>query len=266
MTTHKEHRRTLRGRLARIPLIPAALFGVVAVAALPASQAFSIASNARTERTHSVTTRGQALLDLAPGLPPKSATPQPSTTKATATPSKPARKPAPAPPAKKELAYAYAAQINGWYCGPAAARIALTTRHVFPSQDNLAGRLGTTMNGTNSSQDIARVLNALTQKWNYQATSIPTKSPSNQQVNQLRANVVRAISHGYGVVANVSGGAQDVKGNWYSFPGGHYIAVMGYQNKGGLIKIADPANPYAASYWMTALSLAQWVGTRGYAA
>jgi Peptidase_C39 like family len=171
----------------------------------------------------------------------------------------------PAPPAEKELSYTYAVQINGWYCGPAAARIALTGHDLYPSQDELANQLGTTVNGTNSSEDITRVLNAMTKTSFYHTTSIPAKGVTKQQVDQLQADVVRAISHGYAVVTNVAGTGQDVDGNQHSYPGGHYIAVVGYQDNGRQVKIADPANPNSASYWMTASNLADWVGSRGYA-
>jgi hypothetical protein len=247
-------RHSIRWQLGRLPLVRACAIGVAAVGVLPASQAFSSAADVRTDQA------AVANMSAAPN-------PTPATTNASPAASKPAatKAPEPPPPAKRELRYTYAAQINGWFCGPAAARIALTTRGLSPSQDALANQLGTTENGTNSSEDIARVLNAVTKTSYYHATSIPDKGVTKQQVNQFEADVVRAISHGYGVVTNVVGSGQDVGGNWYSYDGGHYIAVVGYQDNGRQVKIADPANPYSAIYWMTAANLAEWVGTRGYA-
>jgi hypothetical protein len=285
MTTHKHHRErfrharrhNIRGRLGRLPLVPAAAIGVAAVVALPASQAFSAATDVRMDQALVVNmsaAQGQSVLGVSASTTPKAeaarppaATSRPATTNTSSSASKPAatKTAEPAPPAKKELSYTYAVQITGWYCGPAAARIALTTRGLYPSQDELADQLGTTVNGTNSSEDITRVLNAMTKTSFYHTTSIPAKGVTKQQVDQLQTDVVRAISQGYGVVTNIVGSGQDVKGNWYSYPGGHYIAVVGYQDNGRQVKIADPANPYSASYWMTAANLADWIGSRSYA-
>jgi cell division septation protein DedD len=285
MTTPKRYREpfrharrhNIRGRLGRLPLVPAAAIGVAAVAALTASQAFSAATDVRTDQATVVNmsaARGQTALGVTASATPKAEAAKPPADKsspATTNSNSPASTPAaketaePAPPAEKELSYTYAVQITGWYCGPAAARIALTTRDLYPSQDELANQLGTTVNGTNSSEDITRVLNAMTKTSFYHTTSIPAKGVTKQQVDQLQADVVRAISHGYAVVANIVGTGQDVNGNWYSYPGGHYITVVGYQDNGRQVKIADPANPYSASYWMTASNLADWVGSRGYA-
>jgi hypothetical protein len=270
-------RHDIRRRLGRLSILPAAAVGV-AVASLPASQAVSAMTDLRPNHAKVVNlSAGQdkpALQDktLPGALSSPAATSPPAVAKTspaapTTSPSAPTatKKAQPAPPAKRELPYAYAVQINGWYCGPAAARIALTARSIYPSQDQLAAKLGTTVNGTNSSADVVRVLNAMTGTSYYHATSIPTKAVTSQQIEQLRVDVVRAISSGYAVVTNVAGTGQDTSGNTYSFPGGHYITVVGYQANGRTVKIADPANPSSASYWMTAANLATWVGTRGYA-
>src|SRR5688572_24191081 len=63
------------------------------------------------------------------------------------------------PAAAKVASYAGDLQPNGWYCGPAAARIALSAYGHTPSFDDLANALGTTRAGTSSIFDITRVLN-----------------------------------------------------------------------------------------------------------
>ncbi|WP_392390786.1 C39 family peptidase [Micromonospora aurantiaca (nom. illeg.)] len=68
------------------------------------------------------------------------------------------------------------------------------------------------------------------------------------------------------LVANIVGSATDTDGGWHSFPGGHYIAVVGYKDDGRTVRIADSANPATASYWMTTIDLANWMATRGYSA
>jgi hypothetical protein len=273
-------RHNIRRRFGRLPILPAAAIGVAAVAAFPASQAIGTITADRPDVVslsavdgnsavlHKTVPAGTAS-PVATGAanPPATAktgsavpTASPSASTPTAT-----KKAQPAPPAKRELPYTYAVQINGWYCGPAATRIALTARGIYPSQDQLASKLGTTFNGTNSAEDVTRVLNAMTGTSHYRTTSIPTKAVTSQQIEQLRANLVRSISGGYAVVTNIAGSVQDINGNFYSFPGGHYIAVVGYRDNGRTAKIADPANPNSASYWVTTANLASWVGTRGYA-
>jgi hypothetical protein len=285
MTNHRHlrkrfrhaRRHSARQRLGRVPLVSAAAIGVAAVGAVPASQAMSAMADVPSDRATVVdlsAAQGQtALGEQATASPaPTATTPaatksSPGTTNTTSFASKPAatKTAEPAAPAKLELHYKYAVQINGWYCGPAAARIALTARGLYPSQDELAAKLGTTVNGTNSSADITRVLNAMTKTSFYHTTFIPSKAVTTKQINQLQSDVVDAVSHGYAVVMNVVGTGQDTNGNAYSFPGGHYIAAVGYQDNGRKVKIADSANGYTASYWVTVSNLAEWAGTRGYA-
>lgn len=293
MTDHRHLRQpfrharryTIRHRLGRISILPAVAIGVAAVAALPASQSVSAMNDARPNETTVVNLSAiqdkpavqDSAVPAATSSPAatgaaKPAAPSPATAPATASPAAPkasppaaTKKPVPVPPPKRELAYTYGVQTTSWYCGPAATRIALTARGIYPSQDQLAAKLGTTVNGTNSSADVVRVLNAMTGTPYYHTTSIPTKAVTKQQIEQLRGDVVRAISSGYAVVTNVAGTGQDTNGNLYSFPGGHYITVVGYQYNGTTVKIADPANPFSASYWIATANLANWVGTRGYA-
>ncbi|TDC40257.1 hypothetical protein E1211_01880 [Micromonospora sp. 15K316] len=176
------------------------------------------------------------------------------------------RKPAPPkPPASKVLDYDYQAQTTFYYCGPAATRNALSAAGIERSQDDLAARLGTTEMGTNSAEDTTRVLNAMVKGNPYKTTMFPT-APRPAQMDQLQADVVRAITDGRGVVANIVGDAVDTDGGWHSFGGGHYIAVVGYRDQGRTVKIADSANPAVPSYWITTIDLANWMTSRGYSA
>nr|MDT0661295.1 C39 family peptidase [Micromonospora sp. DSM 115978] len=59
----------------------------------------------------------------------------------------------------REVRYEYRKQENYYYCGPAATRIALSAAGAAPSQDEVAKLLGTTEAGTNSAEDVTRVLN-----------------------------------------------------------------------------------------------------------
>lgn len=170
------------------------------------------------------------------------------------------------PPSSKVLAVTYQEQSTYYYCGPAATRIALTARGVERSQDDLARRLNTTEFGTDSAEDTTRVLNALVGRDVYRTRSIPGNAATPAQTDRLRADVVQAVGTGYAVVVNIAGTATDVAGGWHSYPGGHYLTVVGYRDAGRTVKIADPANAAAGSYWMSVDALADWTATRGYSA
>ncbi|MEN3610713.1 C39 family peptidase [Plantactinospora sp. ZYX-F-223] len=200
----------------------------------------------------------------APATPAQPATTAPATKAAKAAPASTPSKP-PAPPESKLLDYQFQAQINGWYCGPAATRIALTVRDKQPSQDAVAADLGTTMSGTNSAEDTTRVLNKITGTDFYRTTAIPGGAATPAQMDRLQADVVHAVTSGYAVVVNIAGSATDLDGGWHSYPGGHYLTVVGYRDDGRTVKIADPAIPGEDSnYWMTTIDLANWAATRGY--
>ncbi|MFI7606193.1 C39 family peptidase [Micromonospora sp. NPDC049366] len=176
------------------------------------------------------------------------------------------RKPTPPkPPKSKVLDYDYQAQTTYYYCGPAATRNALSASGIERNQDDLAAQLGTTEMGTNSAQDTTRVLNAVVKGSPYR-TRMFDGAPSPAQMDQLQADVVKAITDGRGVVANIVGDAVDTDGGWHSFSGGHYIAVVGYRDEGRTVKIADSANPAVPSYWISTIDLANWMATRGYSA
>ncbi|MEU9506118.1 C39 family peptidase [Micromonospora sp. NPDC048170] len=177
------------------------------------------------------------------------------------------RKPEPPkPPSAKTLDYDYQAQSTFYNCGPAAVRNALSAAGIERSQDALGAQLGTDEMGTDSAQDTTRVLNATVPGDPYRTRMIPGGAATPAQMDRLQADVVAAIGDGRGVVVNVAGSATDTGGGWHSFPGGHYVAVVGYKDDGRLVKIADSANPATASYWMSTIALANWAATRGYSA
>jgi hypothetical protein len=170
-------------------------------------------------------------------------------------------------PKAKDVGFQYEEQPNFYFCGPASTRIALSAHGKAPSQDELAKQLGTTTNGTNSAEEISRVLNSVTGKDIYKTVSIPGDSATAAEADKLRADIVQAIDQGRGVVANVIGSATNADGRVLSFPGGHYLTVVGYADDGQAVKIADPWQPVGdGTYWMSAKDLANWTATRGYSA
>lgn len=220
-------------------------------------------------RDDTVASRGEARVAAVPSTAAavaSSAAPSASATSAAPNPDLTRKPEPPKPPKSKVLDYDYEAQTTFYNCGPAAVRHALSAAGVARSQDALGAQLGTDEMGTDSAEDTTRVLNATVKGDPYRTRMIPGNAATPAQMDRLRADVVAAITDGRGVVVNVAGSATDTDGGWHSFPGGHYIAVVGYQDEGRLVKIADSANPATASYWMSTVALANWAATRGYSA
>ncbi|NBE84517.1 C39 family peptidase [Micromonospora rubida] len=217
-------------------------------------------------RLDGVASRAQARVGATASPSATTAAPNPDLTTKAAPKQTTAKAASPKPPSSKSLDYDYQAQTTYFYCGPAAVRNALSATGVEGTQDGLASRLGTTEMGTNSAEDTTRVLNEMVKGDPYRTRMIAGGSATRAQIDRLQADVVTAVGAGRGVVVNIAGDATDVDGDWHSFPGGHYIAVVGYRNDGSTVRIADSANPAAPAYWISTTALAHWAATRGYSA
>lgn len=217
-------------------------------------------------RSDTIASRDQARV-ASPSAAPSTAAPATSAAspaaKATSNPDLTRKPTPPKPPATKVLDYDYEAQNTYYNCGPAATRNALSATGIDRTQEELGAELGTTEMGTNSAEDTTRVLNAEVKGSPYQ-TRMFAGTPSPAQMDRLQADVVKAITDGRGVVANVVGDATDTNGGWHSYGGGHYIAVVGYKDNGRTVRIADSANAADPAYWITTIDLANWIATRGY--
>ncbi|WBC16930.1 C39 family peptidase [Micromonospora sp. WMMA1998] len=164
---------------------------------------------------------------------------------------------------ERELDVRYEAQPNFYYCGPAAARNAISVLGKNIDVHAMAKEMGTTEAGTNSINDITPVLSKETGK-PYHSVEISDRKADDKQTDKLRADIVRTVDDGRAVVANIAGTATDTDGTTHSFEGGHYISVIGYRDNGTTVTIADSANPNTASYRMSVDNLADWIATRGY--
>lgn len=261
-------------RLYRMAFVSAAFLAVTPTAGLLLNQAdrpLALNGSSSASVVDMALSNGSEVTRGKPGAPPSAAALEAPASKqapaspAQAAPTTPATPAPPAAPAKKVLDYEFQLQPNYYYCGPAATRIALTARGHAPNQDEVARKLGTTTNGTNSAEDTTRVLNSIIGTNFYQTRSIPGSSASPAQMDQLQADVVHTISNGYAVVANIAGGATDTAGVWHEFPGGHYITIVGYSDDGRTVQVADPSGMFGpATYWMTTINMANWMATRGY--
>ncbi|MFG2066601.1 C39 family peptidase [Micromonospora tulbaghiae] len=166
---------------------------------------------------------------------------------------------------ERELDVRYEAQPNFYFCGPAAARNALSVQGKNIDVHAMAKEMGTTEAGTNSINDITPVLNKETGASNaYKSVEISTPKADDKQTDTLRGDVVKTVDAGRAVVANIAGTATDTDGTTHSFEGGHYISVIGYRDDGHTVTIADSADPNTATYRMSIDNLADWIATRGY--
>jgi hypothetical protein len=171
------------------------------------------------------------------------------------------------PPVGKVATYVGALQPNGWYCGPAAARIALSAHGILPSFDDLANDLGTTMAGTSSIFDVTRVLNYNYGYERYQSVEIPVDSATAEQVEKLRTDVVATVHEGDIVVANIVGTITDTAGEIHSYDGGHYVTITGYADAGATVTVTDPADRVGGNEYQVPIGvMADWIAARGYAA
>ncbi|WP_232075076.1 C39 family peptidase [Phytohabitans suffuscus] len=172
-----------------------------------------------------------------------------------------------APKKEAQVGFGYQEQSTYYFCAPAATRIALSAQGHTPSQEELAKALGTTENGTDSAHETTRVLNQVNGNDFYHTVEIPGSAAEPAEMDQLQADAVRALSNGYPIVANIKGTAVDVDGKAHSYEGGHYLTVVGYRDEGRTVQLADPYDTSnGGTYWMSTISLANWIAERGYSA
>ena len=170
------------------------------------------------------------------------------------------------PGANKVVGYHATLQPNGYYCAPAATRIALSAHGHIPNFEDLATDLHTTTAGTNSINDVTRVLN-LNLGGGYHSVEISGGQATPEQVERLRVDVVTSINHGDPVVANIAGTVSDTIGEIHSYNGGHYLTITGYTEDGQKISVTDPADRLGSNEYQVPLNeMANWIATRGYAA
>jgi Peptidase_C39 like family len=159
----------------------------------------------------------------------------------------------------------YQVQETGYWCGPAATRIALSARGVIRSQADLAAELGTTENGTDWIGQVTGVLGGYV-GW-YQTTEMPNDPPSQEQKDKLWADVVRDVDNGYAIVANIVAPPGNQPPGYPPETIYHYFTVIGYNDVDRTVYIADPASFGGNQlYWLTFDQLATLVPPKGYSA
>ena len=157
-------------------------------------------------------------------------------------------------------------QQTGYWCGPAATRIALSARISPPSQQQLANELPTTTNGTDWIGQVTRVLNNhLGTGW-YETKEMPNDPPTQAQRDLLWRDVILDIDNNYPIVANIVAPANNHPPGYPNYTIWHYFTVIGYDTSDSTVLIADPAGFGPATYWLTFNQLATLIPPKGYSA
>jgi hypothetical protein len=159
----------------------------------------------------------------------------------------------------------YQVQETGYWCGPAATRIALSARGVYRSQSQLAGELGTTQNGTDWIGQVTGVLGGYV-GW-YETKEMPNDPPTQAQRDLLWRDIVLDIDNGYAIVANIVAPANNHPPGYPNYTIYHYFTVIGYNDVDKTVLIADPASFSGNQiYWLTFNQLATLIPPKGYSA
>ncbi|WP_233576360.1 C39 family peptidase [Saccharopolyspora rhizosphaerae] len=171
----------------------------------------------------------------------------------------------------KQLPVSYEAQKTGYWCGPAATRIAMSSKTGdLPSQSEMAKTLGTTTNGTDHVGQVADGLNKLVGNTgaHYEAKDLSSREISPEMKKELWDDTVRNIDSGKAMVANiVAKPGNQPPGYPSSKTIYHYVAVTGYDAEKKNVKISDPANFSGnKEYWLSLDKLTSLTQPRGYVA
>ncbi|MFJ1784973.1 C39 family peptidase [Streptomyces anulatus] len=166
------------------------------------------------------------------------------------------------------LSVEYQVQETGWWCGPAATRIALSARVAAPSQATLAAELGTHQGGTDHISQVTTVLNSRIDAGQYVTREMPDDPPTQAQVDLLWSDVVDDIDNNYPIVANiVAPPGNQPPGYPTDQTVYHYFAVIGYDTDHNTVCIADSASFNGWQiYWLNFSQLAGLIPPKGYAA
>ena len=206
------------------------------------------------------------------GRPAPAAPAAPAPSGSQETPAAPPEAEKPAAPVKVVLDVKWYGQETYYWCGPGSTRIALSARLPNPpSQTALAQLMGTTTNGTDHIGLVANALNKHFGGGGYKSRPM-NDPPTPAQRDLLKKDLLARIGDGYPIVANVISGWRPP-----GYPGGtiyHYVAVVGFDEGGDKVLIADPAaegkgggaswNAVPRTYWISLTDLGTWIGGKGY--
>ncbi|WP_328326236.1 C39 family peptidase [Kribbella sp. NBC_00382] len=166
----------------------------------------------------------------------------------------------------RSLSIDFQYQQTGYWCGPAATRIALSARMSAPSQQELANQLGTDEDGTDWIGLVTGVLNNRLNTGYYETKEMPNDPPTQAQRDLLWYDIQYDIDRGYAIVANIVAPASNHPPGYPNYTIWHYFTVIGYDTSDSTVLIADPAGFGPATYWLTFNQLATLIPPKGYSA
>ncbi|MGO1975038.1 MAG: C39 family peptidase [Propionibacteriaceae bacterium] len=156
-------------------------------------------------------------------------------------------------------------QETGYWCGPAATRIALSARGVSVSQQQMANELPTSQNGTDWIGQVTAVLGNHV-GW-YETKEMPNDPPTQAQKDLLWDDITLDLGKGYALVTNIVAPAGNHPPGYPDYTIWHYFTVVGYKPDNQDVLIADPAGfAPTATYWLTFEHLASLIPPKGYSA
>lgn len=165
----------------------------------------------------------------------------------------------------KVLSIDFQYQQTGYWCGPAATRIALSARGILRSQQDLANQLPTTVNGTDWIGQVTRVLSGAV-GW-YETKEMPNDPPTQAQRDLLWRDITLDIDNGYAIVANIVAPPSNHPPGYPNTTIYHYFTVIGYNPDNRDVLIADPAGfASTPTYWLSFDQLATLIPPKGYSA
>lgn len=172
-------------------------------------------------------------------------------------------------PERVVLELDFEVQENGYFCGPAATRNALSAVMTdLPSQDELAIELPTTQNGTDWIGQVTETLNEYLGEEIYATTEMPADPPTQIDRDRLWEDLRRSIDAGYPVVANI---VAPPSNHPPGYPDDdtiyHYFVVAGYDTTTDEVFIADSASFSGNTlYWIPLQQLGELIPPKGYSA
>lgn len=165
----------------------------------------------------------------------------------------------------KVLTVDYQVQQTGYWCGPASTRIALSARGAAPTQQQLANELPTTTNGTDTIDQVTRVLNRRLGPGRYATKLMPNDPATPAQKMGLWNDIVVSIDQGYPIVANIVAPPHNHPPGYPNRTIYHYVSIIGYNPDTWEVYVADPANFGGNKmYWLKFDQMATLIPPKGY--
>lgn len=159
-------------------------------------------------------------------------------------------------------------QKTDYYCGPASASMIVKSLGYNKNQDQMAGLLGTTKNGTNAGNGVANALNSVVKGSKYKFN---WEWHTYNHVDKMKNHIKEALSWGNPVMVNTMESPGDVyiQGHNIGTTLYHYGIVGDYFDNGNQVTYVDPGHGRYRGFLMnqkvSIKNMSYATGGRGYA-